>query len=345
MTEYRYYHGTKQNRGTPFSSNQNKPTQLTDSYRFWVYPKNGLMIPINSWETNIDATAYCNNHIDEGNSPDIPILRQIVCLGHSDKNDMAAAENDLRSRGLINYRASEHKIRKSPPQKKFYHGCNIPREFPNGTNCFYTHPALQYETTLFTSLPKWHTHKQPHIYCSNHTEIVTDKPNCRKFICNGHHTESDMWINASHQERNSIKSRPEIVGVYNISVLHGVLHQRFETVEEQIYELEKGLEKAYAENTTLQNENTNLKALMDQNINRLDEKLNQMDNKNKNLKYQLNQMDNTNVNLKCHLNEIMNNKQQIIVETTPVVQNDLCYDYVLMLLTGLLVAIFAANMN
>ena len=91
MPDIKYYHGAKYS--LMGSCNAHK-----DKYTFWVYPSGQK--PLNSWDTNIAATDYCNNHVDEGKAPSAPQLKQYVCLGHTNVDDMDVVKADWLKRGI-----------------------------------------------------------------------------------------------------------------------------------------------------------------------------------------------------------------------------------------------------
>lgn len=242
MSEIRYYHGTKRSYNSPFAHE--------DKYTFWVYPYGDK--PRNPWDTVMKATDYCNHHIDEGKAPDAPQLKQYVCLGHSKMEDMDVAKAEWKARGL----KVEAEWAITPAvTKKYYHGCSLPREFPDGDNVFYM-------CSRYTG--RWITNKQSaQEYCSNHTEVSLDKTRkdfphgehniVRQFVCNGHDScISGVW--GDHLSFPDIKS--------GLLYPEDSLYPRFKTIAQQIHELEKGLEKSRVTTNDLQRETAELKLFM-----------------------------------------------------------------------------------
>jgi len=315
MSETRYYHGAKYSlTGACFAHK--------DKYTFWVYPD--AMKPVNRWDTNIKASDYCNNHIDEG--PNSVHLRQYICLGHSKADDMNIVKAEWLTRGIKNdvemvtTEMVSSAVSTTTITKKFYHGCNIPREFPNGDNCFYVYPAAK-------GRGKWHTHLSPQEYCSNHTEVSVDKskpgipygePGFRQFVCNGHDSENGLWAGAG--ERYANRPYPDILGV-NSYEFPGVVNTRFVTLQERICELEKTLENTRSEKETMESENTELRLLMEKAIHRLDsfEKKNTTENEK--------------------------DQKELVLESKTEVKNNLVYLSLLPIIFALYITLFTSKQN
>ena len=91
-----YYHGT----------DLNHPC-ANGLHTFWVYPEGPLYAGVNArnrvvrmpnrWDTMIDASRYCNNHVYEGTPHG---LKQYICQGHSNIQDMEVAQDDWKTRGF-----------------------------------------------------------------------------------------------------------------------------------------------------------------------------------------------------------------------------------------------------
>jgi len=145
--------------------------------------------------------------------------------------------------------------------KKFYHGCNISREFPEGSNYFYTSPMPLPGEKRFHARMKWHTHLPPDNYCSNYTEIPVIKkadiphniPGFRQFICKGHDSESDMAV--AYGDFNSGRSYRFYDNFDKKALIEKVL-----ILEDRVSELEHKLELT---EQRLQYEISKLKALVD----------------------------------------------------------------------------------
>jgi len=220
------------------------PFAHKDKHTFWVYPHGQK--PRNPWDTSMTAQVYCNNHIDDGQAPDGPQLRQYFCLGHSNPDDMVTVKADWQNRGISAIVNTEVVPTLDAPvsTKKYYHGCYVPREFPDGDNHFTVGGAGVWNTSADT-LNK---------YCSNYTE-AGGVNSARKYICNGHDAATDYY----HRNHKS----PKDLVFFNGGHSAEILVQKFAIMDERFRELENGLKTTRLEKDVLEKENVRLKLRMD----------------------------------------------------------------------------------